>query len=207
MGYKKLSTQLHRLINEMEKQSCNMIGTFYDSGSIYIWSDFNVMKMPGDMYADNISTDIKPYLEDIAELERLSAQGCGVTLQISEGGRVIQSENGKSIVKLFNRYIDGNIDKLHDSGIDYDTFTPVICGGDPVKYHYYANSDYTVAINPDIYRAVMGVYEASYITPETRGSKPINPIMYRGGDINIMVMPCRTGGNALENWLPTQYAR
>ena len=199
--YKKLSTQLYKLINTMEKNSANTIGAFTDSESVYIWSDFYILNVSPHIYDLDIDNGKKAYLPPRAELERLADAGRGIALQLATG-KINEPENNKSVSKLFNRY-STDAREMCDTRIDY-TFDPVIMGHKNITVHYFANSDHAVPVLSSVYDAVMGVIDAIGATPTIYGNKPTDPVIYHGG-IAFLQMPTRTGGNALEYWLPTQF--
>lgn len=198
--YKKLSTQLYKLINIMEKNSNNTIGAFAHDDDVYIWSEYYILKVSYYIYDRDIATGKKAYLPDRATLERLADAGRGIALQLASG-TINEPENNRSILKVFNKYSDVNA--LCDTRIDY-TIDLAIMGLYNQRVHYFANSNNTVAVLSSVYDAVMNVFDAIGTTPEICGNKPTDPIIYRGG-IEFLQMPTRTGGNALEYWLPTQY--
>lgn len=196
--YKKLSTQLYKLINAMEKNSNNTIGAFTDHESVYIWSEYYILNVSPYIYDLDIDNGKKAYLPPRAELERLADAGRGIALQF-DSGKINEPENNKSILKVFNKCSD-NAREMCDTRIDY-TFH---MGVKNIEVHYFANSDCAVPVLSNVYDAVMGVIDAIGTTPTIYGNKPTDPVIYRGG-IEFLQMPTRTGGNALENWLPTQY--
>lgn len=198
---KKLSTQLYKLINIMEKNSTNTIGAFTDSESVYIWSEYYILNVSPQIYDLDIDNGKKAYLPPRAELERLADAGRGIALQLATS-KINEPENNKSVLKLLNRY-STDARELCDTHIDY-TFDSVIMGLNNITVHYFANSDYAVPVLSSVYNAVMGVIDAIGATPEVYGNKPTDPVIYHGG-ITFLQMPTRTGGNALEYWLPTQY--
>ena len=198
---KKNNIDYMRIVKAITREHSPNYGAYKMGDYIYIWNNFETIKINRYIYNDYISgkADFLPDIKTLISLEK-NSRGVVVNCQY-RGNRWTEKRNEMNVSDNFHRTLAEMLDYSHQLPA-VDTFierkaTPETKDR---NIRYIVNSVCTTTIDADIWDGIVKALNTSKYEIFS-GNNDISPVILSNDDINIMRLPIRVMGTKLGDYL------